>query len=484
MLRMTDDRGPLRSISWRDIFPWLVIFRTFGLAVSWPLLLVATLGVLVTPLGWNAAHLLFVSDEPVATSEAHVDRNKADVDDERPQAEPDEDLQALAKKETLRKESAFREFVNFNDRWPGQEAYRASTPGRLPMPYPANVALFTSGEHKPDAESVFQRFISPFRELFSRTWSVRQIAYFLFGGLWTLLVWSFCGGAITRIAALHLGREERVGLREASWFALRKLGAYFSAPLLPLIAVVVLAALIAMPSLLARFDFGVIVSGLFWILALLASFVMAILLLGLMFGWPLMWCTVSVEGTDPFDALARAYAYVFQRPLHYLFYGLLAAFFGALGYALVFYFSESVIHLAYWAASWGTGAERMDEIVKWVSQPERIEDRTVWFGAELIGLSVGLVRCIAVAFSFSFFWCLATAIYLLLRQNVDQTEFDEVFLEDGDEPYGLPPLKPDKHGGQVVPIQPAPPTPTPMGAPVGQTSLPPSSAPADANDGE
>jgi len=33
---------------------------------------------------------------------------------------------------------------------------------------------------------------------------------------------------------------------------------------------------------------------------------------------------------DSFDALSRSYAYVFQRPLHYLFYALVAAVFGAL----------------------------------------------------------------------------------------------------------------------------------------------------------
>jgi hypothetical protein len=77
-------------------------------------------------------------------------------------------------------------------------------------------------------------------------------------------------------------------------------------------------------------------------------------------------------------------------------------------------------------------------------------------GSGAFGFWVGVVRSIATAFSYSFFWCLATAIYFLLRQDVDQTEFDEVYLEDAEEPYGLP-LKPDKHGVPTVP----PPLPTP-----------------------
>lgn len=420
---MTDDRGTLRAIDWRGLFPWLLIFRTFSLAVSWPLMLLATVGVLLTPLGWHAAHLLFVNNETLAT------------------------------------DGQFKAIVDFNDRWPGQLVARDEAPGKLPLPDPASRALV---RHAGDAEAVYQRITLPFRQLFSRNWSVAKFAYFLFGGLWTLLVWSFCGGAITRIAAMNLGREERVGLREAAWFALRKLGAYFTAPLFPLLAVFALAVLIALPSLVMRLDLGVVAAGIAWPLAILAAFIMTLLLTGLLFGWPLMWCTVSVEGTDPFDALARAYAYVYQRPLHYLFYALLAVLFGALSCVVVFAFTDTMVELTFWAASWGAGSSRITEVLNVMNGANATssgEDpgRLLWFGAGLLNLSVGLVQAVAVAFSYSLFWCLATAIYLLLRQNVDQTEFDEVYLEDADEPYGLPPLKPDRHGVPLVPDNKPPP---------------------------
>ena len=53
---------------------------------------------------------------------------------------------------------------------------------------------------------------------------------------------------------------------------------------------------------------------------------MAILLLGALVGWPLMWATVSVEGTDAFDALSRSYAYTYHRPWRLLWYVLFAGF--------------------------------------------------------------------------------------------------------------------------------------------------------------
>lgn len=453
---MTDDRGTLRAIDWRGLFPWLVIFRTFGLAVSWPLLVTATVGVLLTPLGWHVARLVFVSEESLLADEH------------------------------------FQELVEFNNRWPGQTAARDDAPGKLPLPEPANRALARSSG---DAEAVFQRLALPFQQLFSRQWTLAKFAYFLFGGLWTLFVWSFCGGTITRIAAVKLGREERLGLRDAAWFSVRKFFAYFAAPLFPLIAVFALAALVGIPGLAMRLDLGVVAAGIAWPLAILAAFIMTLLLAGLLFGWPLMWCTVSAEGTDPFDALARAYAYVYQRPLHYLFYALVAALFATLSCVVVYGFTEAMIELSFWAASWGAGKDRVSDVLAIMNGDDALASgdepgRLLWFGTGLLNLSVGFVRTVATAFSFSLFWCLATAIYLLLRQDVDQTEFDEVYLEDAEESYSLPPLKLDKHGVPLVPDNGAPPplpktAETPPPGPAAEPAPSPSvSAMPEPSDGE
>ena len=40
----------------------------------------------------------------------------------------------------------------------------------------------------------------------------------------------------------------------------------------------------------------------------------------------------------------------------------------------------------------------------------------------------------------------STAIYFLLRQQVDATETDEVYIEDEEERFGLPPLEVDSAG--------------------------------------
>src|SRR6185369_4207831 len=118
----------------------------------------------------------------------------------------------------------------------------------------------------------------------------------------------------------------------------------------------------AILGLLLKLDLGVLFVGIIWPVVLLCGLFIAILLVGLLFGWPLMWPTVSTEGTDSFDALSRSYSYTYQRPVHYLFYAAVAGVLGMLAWIVVVIFANGVITFSYWAASWGSGAARMNEI--------------------------------------------------------------------------------------------------------------------------
>src|SRR5262245_60108165 len=53
------DPGVIRRISWRDLFPWLRLLRTFRIAISPAVLGVGTLAVIVAPLGWGLADWVF-----------------------------------------------------------------------------------------------------------------------------------------------------------------------------------------------------------------------------------------------------------------------------------------------------------------------------------------------------------------------------------------------------------------------------------------
>ena len=69
------------------------------------------------------------------------------------------------------------------------------------------------------------------------------------------------------------------------------------------------------------------------------------------------------------------------------------------------------------------------------------------WGATLIGLVTSTFQSLLTAYGYGFFWVAAAGIYLLLRLDVDQTEFDDVFMDDDEDMmYGLPTIAQDDAG--------------------------------------
>jgi hypothetical protein len=293
----------------------------------------------------------------------------------------------------------------------------------------------------------WQTLAGPFRQIFDAQLTFVELAFLLLCSLWTVAVWALFGGAVTRIAAVRLGREESVGMVEALRFARKKWASYFVAPLFPLLGVLLATIPMALAGLLLRLPVGTFLLSLFWPLMLVGGVVMSIFLLGLFFGWPLMWPTISTEGNDSFDALSRSYSYVFHRPLQYLFYAAVAIFLGWLGWLLAYYFSEAVIYLTNWAASWGSGGERMDFILRRTQEkPTGITSA----GATVIAFWAGCIHVLVLGFVYSYFWTASSAIYLLLRRDEDGTDMDEVYVAEQRDAYGMPPLEQDAAGVPVV----------------------------------
>src|SRR5258708_33341852 len=97
--------------------------------------------------------------------------------------------------------------------------------------------------------------------------------------------------------------------------------------------------------------------GLLWGLELLFGFLMAVVLIGVAAGWPLMFATISVEGSDGFDGLSRAYNYVFERPLYVLWLAIVTMFYGSLMIFFVWLMAQTLTQLAVWGVAWGMGFE-------------------------------------------------------------------------------------------------------------------------------
>jgi hypothetical protein len=320
----------------------------------------------------------------------------------------------------------------------------------------------------------------PFREMFDWRISILPFILLLALALWALIVWSLFGSAITRVAAVALARGDRLGFRAGLAHGIRRWPLYFGSPAIPLVGALAIAVFLliggalAHPALGGFGNFMLIVGGIFWPLALLAGFIMALLLVGLAVGWPLMWATISVEATDPFDALSRSYSYAFHRPIRYLFYVVVAAVLGWLGWYVVDLFYHLIIDLSYWGLSWGATTERTEAIdaqaTAWAMGLSTTTDQgfssgAFRAGASIIGFWHACLKTLAVGFLYSYFWSAATAIYYVLRKDEDGTEMNEVTYEDPAEARGLPPLTTDTMGVPAVSDMPLPSPPPTTPAP-------------------
>jgi hypothetical protein len=78
------------------------------------------------------------------------------------------------------------------------------------------------------------KFLTPVVYFFDRRAGVWEHLYLALVLLFTLAVWGFFGGAITRIAAVQFARGERITLRDALGFARDRWLSFFAAPIFPL----------------------------------------------------------------------------------------------------------------------------------------------------------------------------------------------------------------------------------------------------------
>ena len=316
---MPDDRGTIRRIVWTELFPWLLLVRALRLAIQARLLVLAALAIALSVGGWWVFGQLFAGsgDEQL----------KSWI------AEYGELPHPLAIDATLH---GFGNLV-----WPAKDADLPPTSASAPV----NVVI-----------DPWLTLTRPFRQLFSGKLSLPALAFLLLCALWTDVVWAFFGGVIARLVALQVAREERGSLRGAIRYVRGRYRADFGAPLYPLFGVLLFVLPLAVVGLLGHLGSpGLIVLAILWPLFLVAGLVITIFLVGLLFGWPLMWPTISAEGTDSFDALSRSYSYVYQRPLYYLVLAVFSSILGSLGWIVVRAFAGLVLYVTAWAISCGAG---------------------------------------------------------------------------------------------------------------------------------
>jgi hypothetical protein len=366
------------------------------------------------------------------------------------------------------------------------------------------------------------KFLGPVLQLFNpAATGLLNRTYLVLVILWTLATWAIFGGAITRMAAVQLARKnEKVGLMEALRFAWSRKVSYFTAPLAPLIFLLALLIL----CIIAGFVQWVLVwlaDVLLVILivpgVLMIGLIMAVVLVGLI-GWPLMYCTISTEGSDSFDAISRSYSYVFQSAWSYLWYGAVALVYGV---ALVFFvglMGSLMVYLGKWgmsqtyAQNWGRhpaylfayaptsfgwrdlllqgspDVESRDVLTRSGLVEKRYEfpeSKMTWnfrIAAFLTAIWLYLVFLLVIGFGYSYFWTASAMIYLLMRRQVDDTDLEEIHLEEEEEepfqptPPAAPPSAKPAEKGTVTMLESPTLRPAPSKPPANET--PPAATPA------
>ena len=413
---MSEKQENNRRRDWQDCLPWLILFKAVRPAIGLRVLVLASIGLVGMVAGWRICWDLFAYTE-----------NGPEVKVIAPELG---DLGAQNKGPM--------------PPWPWEADYRDFG---VRSPLRGLSTLPVIGPVLGTATRTASELTLPFQILFRQGLTYRSFAYAVCCCGWALLIWGYFGGMITRIAALKLTRDELVTCKEAGTFTRSRWCSYMTAPLLPILGIFALGVPIALLGFFSNLDIGLLVSGILWPLVIGIGFLMTLFLLGLVFGWPLMWSTISTEGTDAFDAISRAYAYVFQRPFHYLFYVIVATLVGALGWVLIHGVVDLVVYITtHWAFCWWMPAERFIDISAaggLDSGPGKIGHNLIWFWQAVL-------RTFSIAFAISFLWTSGTAIYLLLRRQVDGVELDEACLEDGDTKFGLPNLETDASGSVGV----------------------------------
>ena len=499
---MADGRDTTPAPSIRTLFPWIEIFRCFQIALDPRKLLVAALGILVMSFVWWLLSSMFWYKAPKLDDREYDTGvilskydNKTNPVTGRPYSEDD------AKKIAKEKFDADFEQWKTLDSLAGPGGSLRTLPWSEyhgPNPYlfvtdqllnqtawdaAKGITGYISGMVPVLIEPLFKLLLPVFK-FFSPSVSFQTRVYLFLILLSNLAIWAFCGGVITRLAAVQLANKGPMSIKQAVKFVANRYLAYIGAPIVPLaiIAVVGLCLLAYGVLNLIPAIGDVVFMGIGFPVIIIGGAIMAVFLIGLL-GYPLMYTTLSVEGdqSDTFDALSRSINYVYQCPWHYLWYWLVATVYGAAVTLFVVFFTSLTVYAGKWAVGIPASAvwpERKPEYLfiyapesfgwrelltkdsPYAVTGERVKprdnpDRSYWvdvpakpeaekqaraeyyaynsWGAGLVCFWLTLIFLLMIGFTYSFFWSAATMIYFLMRKKVDESEMDEVFIED-DEP--------------------------------------------------
>ncbi|MCF7954878.1 MAG: hypothetical protein K9M75_03650 [Phycisphaerae bacterium] len=255
-----------------------------------------------------------------------------------------------------------------------------------------------------------------------------------------IVVMSFSGGAICRLAALEFARGEKPGLTEAMKFSWQKLGGFITAPAIPITIMVVAGAFIVILGLAGNIPVaGKFIMALGIPVGLVIGLIISLFLVGTIIGFNIMTPAIAYEGSNGFDAISRSFAYVFAHPWAVTFYGILASIYGAVSYLFVRSFAFLLLLITYTLVNIGLNNDGNGAMLEkiWAKpeffnllreNPDLSLTKMELATSLIINTSILTVVALLIAFVFSFYYCSWTIIYALMREKVDKTPSDQIYI--------------------------------------------------------
>ncbi len=273
-------------------------------------------------------------------------------------------------------------------------------------------------------------------------------------GVWLLVLWSIVAGAISRVYAVRIARDESIGAGEGLSFSISNLKQFLLAPLFVAAAAALFLGLAAAAGAASAIPgAGPFLQIVMQPLALVAALVVLILAIGGIFGLPVMQAALATEKNGTLDAISRTFSYVFTKPVAYLVSVVLvtvvAGVIAAFGAALIAIAARAMMFGASWASdpsapidaarAIGGGIDvgmKPGGVLGW-PQVEKFDGLPVMW-VYVAWAITALATIVVNGYVLSYFVGGLTDTYFLLRREVDGIDDTEVYVEGAEASLGEP----------------------------------------------
>ncbi|MGJ8635299.1 MAG: hypothetical protein ACSHX5_00440 [Phycisphaerales bacterium] len=238
----------------------------------------------------------------------------------------------------------------------------------------------------------------------------------------TLLVLGIFGHAITRSASIEFALGRQTDTSSALSASLRAIRQIALATLGPLLIASLLAVVIMLIGLTLGLPVVNILGAILYILGLVLAVLLVCILVLHTLALPITISALAIEGTDGFDALQRAYAYLIAKPIRLALYALILLVLGTTITSIITITAGWSIQLADSLATTLTN-DAGRRVIAGTSEMSATEP----YAHSIIQLARSALELIVAGYVLSLIFTSSTMAYLCIRRVCDGQDITEVW---------------------------------------------------------